>query len=57
MKSRPKPTRAEIACCACLIYESRNREYGRDLEDRLEAEVQLSADRNQEVENDQQKNQ
>ena len=53
MKSRPKPTREEIARCACLIYESRSREHGRDLEDWLEAEMQLSADRNQEVETDQ----
>ena len=56
-KSRPKPTHAEIARCACLIYESRSREHGRDLEDWLEAEMQLIADRNQEAETDQQKNQ
>ena len=56
-KSRPKPTHAEIARCACLIYESRSREHGRDLEDWLEAEAQLIADRNQEVETDQQKHQ
>jgi len=55
MKSRPRSTREEIARCACLIYESRSREHGRDLEDWLEAEMQLSADRNQEVETDQQK--
>ena len=54
-KSRPKPTHAEIARCACLIYESRSREHGRGLEDWLEAETQLIADRNQEVETDQQK--
>ena len=48
-KSRPKPTHEEIARCACLIYESRSREHGRDLEDWLEAEAQLIADRNQEV--------
>ena len=56
-KSLPKPTHEDIACCACLIYESRSREHGRDLEDWLEAETQLIADRNQEVETDQQKNQ
>ena len=56
-KSRPKPTHAEIARCACLIYESRRREHGRDLEDWLEAEAQLTADRNQEVATDQQKHQ
>jgi hypothetical protein len=54
-KGRPKPTHAEIVRCAYLIYESRSREHGRDLEDWLEAEMQLSADRNQEVETDQQK--
>lgn len=56
-KSLPKPTHEDIARCACLIYESRSREHGRDLEDWLEAEAQLIADRNQEVETDQQKNQ
>jgi hypothetical protein len=56
-KSRPKPTHEEIARCACLIYESRSREHGRALEDWLEAEGQLIADRNQEVETDQQTNQ
>ena len=49
-KSLPKPTHEDIACCACLIYESRSREHGRDLEDWLEAETQLIADRNQEAE-------
>ena len=56
-KSLPRPTHEEIARCAYLIYESRNREHGRDLEDWLEAETQLIADRNQEVETDQQKKQ
>ena len=56
-KSLPKPTHADITHCAYLIYESRSREHGRDLEDWLEAEMQLIADRNQEVETDQQKNQ
>ena len=53
-KSRPKPTHEDITRCACLIYESRGRKHGRDLEDWLEAEAQLIADRNQEVETDQQ---
>jgi Protein of unknown function (DUF2934) len=39
------PTHEEIACCACLIYESRGREPGGDLEDWLEAEAQLITDR------------
>ncbi|MDP2665716.1 MAG: DUF2934 domain-containing protein [bacterium] len=56
-KSLPKPTREEIARCAYLIYESRSREHGRDLEDWLEAETQLIADRNQEIETDEQTNQ
>ena len=56
-KSRPKPTHEEIVRCASLIYESRSREQGRDLEDWLEAETQLIADHNQEFETDQQKNQ
>ena len=56
-KSLPKPTHEVIARFACLIYESRSRGHGRDLEDWLEAEMQLIADHNQEVETDPQKNQ
>ena len=56
-KSRPKPTHEEIVRCAYLIYENRSREHGHDLEDWLEAKTQLIADRNQEFETDQQKNQ
>ena len=56
-KSLRKPTHEDIARCAYLIYESRSREHGRDLEDWLKAETQLNADRNQEVEADKQRNQ
>ena len=45
-KSLPKPTHEDIARCAYLIYESRSREHGRDLEDWLEAKTQLIADCN-----------
>lgn len=48
-KSLSKPTQAEIARCAYLIYESRGRQPGRDLEYWLEAETRLIGDRTQEA--------
>jgi Protein of unknown function (DUF2934) len=48
-KSLPKPIPAEIARCAYLIYETRGRQPGRNVEDWLEAEAQLIADRKQEA--------
>jgi len=46
-KSRPKPTHEDITRCACLIYECRSREHGRDVEDWLEAEAPTATRKSQ----------
>ena len=48
-KILPNPTHEEIARCAYLIYESRGRAPGHDLEDWLEAEALLIAGRKPEA--------